>query len=312
MSWSPSSTGWCRSDGSRHWPSHEEWDALYEDIVSSRPGDSNTEAWRRCLAIMRYLGAKTVIFEEHYVCLEYKSEFITFYAHVDKALPMVTKRLHFLDREIDRSHLGRLTCLERKSYLGYIVVRPADLPIVGRAHIKTPDFVDVSTAVTDRVHLFGQSLEVAGVPFMEQESRMAECGNVSLWVIHHTAFLRRIFERRFIADFVDMPEKRWPMRVSSPEGIRDKGRHACSTTLVSTRYGRTPDDQWLPPTIAWTDYLDAWETGVDHAEMERPRRRLIWRRRALRAAPPESIPATLEPGCITRAEKAKRIVADQD
>ena len=244
----------------------EAWIALSQRIKSTRPRESNMNAWRRCLAIMRHNSARTVVFEHHYVCLEYRSEFVTFYAHVDKSVPTVASRLHFFGEAFGAEHLGRLEPDQIKSYLGYIVVRPANLPIVGRAHMKAPDFVEISTAVSDKVHLFGQSLEVVGVPFMEQESRMAQCGNVALWMIHHTAFLRGIFERKFIADFVDMPGNRWPMRVSSPRGIE-----AFDAAKILDDVGfhsdlRNADERWLPPPSDWSDIVQSATRSPDENE----------------------------------------------
>jgi hypothetical protein len=170
--------------------------------------------------VLRGLSARTVVIEYHYVCLDYRSEFVAYYAHLDEPMPTVTTRLHFFGARLDESHLGQLTRRQAASYLGFIVCRGGDLPIVGRTVIATPKRRRGMVAdVNEPVHLFGQELAVRGVPFMQQDARMAVCANVATWQLHYSAFRRGLFERRFITDFSMIRQDSWPMRIAAPRGF---------------------------------------------------------------------------------------------
>ncbi len=194
-----------------------EWETFHRAFAGAR-GD-NLKPWFRCLGILRGSGAQLAVLERHYVCLDYRSEFASFYAHLDAPRRNSTIRLHFFSQRIEEDELFELTDQQRASYLGYMVLREGDLPLVGRTVLATPSYVDVSTAINEPVNFFAQRLVVTGVPFMQQDQRFAVCAHISAWVTHYSAFRRGIFERRLIADFVNLASSFTPMRPRHAGGL---------------------------------------------------------------------------------------------
>jgi hypothetical protein len=203
------------------WPlaTQGDWNALNRAYIEKRQG--NLKPWFRCLSVLRELGALTAVSEDYYVCLDYRSEFASFYAHIDAPRHSNASRLHFFGTEISAAKITDLTPEQADSYLGYIVCREGDLPLVARTVIEKPPYIDDCTAIREPVNFFGQKLEVHGVPFMQQDERFAVCAHVATWVIHYSAFRRGIQERRHIADLVGMAGPILPLRPRTSDGLTE-------------------------------------------------------------------------------------------
>jgi hypothetical protein len=197
----------------------EDWNVLHRAYTSRRQG--NLKPWFRCLSILRSAGARIAISENYYVCLDYRSEFASFYAHIDAPRRSNTTRLHFFQEEIADNAIINLSPRQASSYLGYIVCREGDLPLVGRTVIQSPSYIDVSTAIVEPVNFFGQKLLVCGVPFMQQDRRFAVCAHVAAWVLHYSAFRHGIQERRHIADLVGIAGPIHPLRPRTSDGLTE-------------------------------------------------------------------------------------------
>ena len=105
-------------------------------------------------------------------------------------------RLHFFDVP----HQSIANCADAASrasalkaaakaglYVGFVVVRPVSEAPVGRAVIASLqqddqliDSLDVRS--THKVHVLGAELEVRGVPFTQQDSRISACAQASIWM----------------------------------------------------------------------------------------------------------------------------------
>jgi hypothetical protein len=194
----------------------DSWRKLNARFTNGRPG--GTRPWRRCLAVLRHHKARTAVLEPHYVCLDYRSEFSAFYAHLDAPRRSSTVRLHFFEDTLDRADLADLGD-KAAGYLGYIVCREGDLPLVGRTVLRVPAYVDTSTAVSEPVNFLGQALQVHGVPFMQQDENFALCAHVAAWITHYSAHRRRLLERRLIADFVAVAGTAQPIRPRLSSGL---------------------------------------------------------------------------------------------
>lgn len=199
--------------------SQSQWDELHRAYISGRQG--NLKPWFRCLSMLRSAGARTVVAEQHYVCLDYRSEFASFYAHIDAPRRSSTTRLHFFRSDISADAIISLTPAQRRGYLGYIVCREGDLPLVGRTVLQSPNYIDESTSIVENVNFFGQKLHVRGVPFMQQDQRFAVCAHVAAWVLHYSAFRRGVQERRHIADLVGMAGTIHPLRPRTSDGLTE-------------------------------------------------------------------------------------------
>lgn len=242
----------------------EDWQALHERFAGQkktrRPG--NLKPWFRCLGVLRGLDAKCVVIETHYVCLDYKSEYAAFYAHIDEPRSAWTVRLHFFGEPVPEERIVDLRGTDpqpdlRKSYLGYVVCREGDLPLVGRCLIETPSYIVESTAVIEKVSFFGQSLQVRGVPFMQQDQRFSNCAHVAAWTIAYTAFRRGINERRLIADLVGLTGPLQPLRPRALSALSERQVALMLSDLgFRTTNHLVPNPAWLEsslPPIAVTE-----------------------------------------------------------
>lgn len=193
------------------------WRALSSGLTFGT--HTNREPWHRCLGVLRGHQAATAVLEHYYVCLDYRSEYAAFYAHLDAPRHSWASRVHFFGKPVNEDHLTRLTTEQRDSYLGYVVCRAGDLPLVGRAVLRTPTYIDECTAISEHVNFFGQSLEVVGIPFMQQDARYAVCAHVAAWAAHYTAHRRGMAERRLIAEFVSAGVPARPLRPHAPDAL---------------------------------------------------------------------------------------------
>lgn len=118
-------------------------------------------------------------------------------------MPDTAHRLHFFGSEVSVEDLTRLSPRVRRSYRGYMTIRPSPLGRVGRTVLTPPrNFSEtVQTAVRDVVNFFGQSLEVIGVPFAQQDTQFGRCAHIAAWICHYTGVLRGDVGRRAMAEF---------------------------------------------------------------------------------------------------------------
>jgi hypothetical protein len=195
----------------------DQWRRLTERFAPGVHGAS-LRPWYRCMGVLRGLDAQSVLLEPYYVCLDYRSEFASFYAHVDAPRRSYTSRLHFFACDFKDVNVDKLEDIE-SSYLGYIVIREGDLPLVARALISTPSYIKQSSEIEEFVNVFGSRLLVRGVPFMQQDERFARCSHVAAWVMQYCAYRRGVSERRFIADIVGAANAVIPLRPTPSDGL---------------------------------------------------------------------------------------------
>lgn len=196
-----------------------DWDSFHRDYTTGRQG--NLKPWLRCLSLLRSMRACTVVRESYYVCLDYRSEYAAFYSHIDAPRKSHTIRLHFFAQSVSSEQITDLTSEQIGSYLGYIVCREGELPLVGRTVICKPPYIEESTAISEPVNFFGQKLLVRGVPFMQQDQRFAVCCHVAAWVLHYSAFRMGVQERRHIADLVGIAGPIHPLRPRATDGLTE-------------------------------------------------------------------------------------------
>ena len=180
---------------------HPTNDAEWEKALDRYSGSLNDAPLRRCVEVARSLGASTLVVETRYLDLDYRSEFSAYYSRQFADIPDAAHRLHFFSKRITARSLWRLAA--NSGYLGYVVVRPAATGLISRAMLPPPpDLVDaVRTSVTERVHFFGQDLDVRGVPFAQQDAQLGACAHAAAWMCHFTAHLRGDTIRRAKAEF---------------------------------------------------------------------------------------------------------------
>ena len=170
------------------------------------------------LKVVAANGCRTVVIENRYLDVDYRSEYTAFWSLKFDNISPFTRRLHFFGADLDPKSLHKLSAAARRSYLGYSILRPIPHGRVGRTVISPPRELcaETLTTITDRVSLFGNPLEVEGVPFCEQDSEFLRCAHAAAWICHYTAARRGHLGRRPTARIVELspselsPERQFP------------------------------------------------------------------------------------------------------
>ena len=154
---------------------HPGTDAEWDVALTRYLGSINDLPLRRCIEVVRTLGAVTMVVETRYIDLDYRSEFSAYYSKQFGDIPDTTHRLHFFSKNLTKRAMWRTA--GRAGYLGYVVIRPAPTGLVSRALLPPPpDLISaVRTSVTEVVNFFGQDLIVSGVPFAQQDAQLGAC-----------------------------------------------------------------------------------------------------------------------------------------
>lgn len=193
------------------------WSTLHQSITFGVL--HNTSPWKRCVAVLRHEGAQTCVIEQHYVCLDLRAEVSAFSSQLDAPAASTAIRLHFFREVILDGQVSHLSSAQQDSYLGYIVCRRPGSPPIGRTLIRTPEYITTSAQVVEHINFFGQSLEVKGVPFMQQDERYAVCAHTAAWTILYSAHRKNIIERKLISDVVSASSPNRSMHPVAPTAL---------------------------------------------------------------------------------------------
>jgi len=199
----------------------DDWKQFNIGVTWGTTTSASKGPWRRIINILRGLEAKTCVVENDYICLDYRSELSSFYAQLNAEYSRRSPRLHFFSQQVRLKDVFKLGKDQKDAYLGYVVLRPGDLPMVGRTMIRTPSNIEVAASVEEPVNFFGQHLYVEGVPFMQQDERFDVCAHVAAWAAHYSAYRRGLVERRLIANFVATPQGLHPMSPVAANGLSE-------------------------------------------------------------------------------------------
>lgn len=132
------------------------------------------------------LSCRTAVFEYKYVDKDYQDEFSTFYSKALKHYPHRCTRLHFFSNNIPTSTRIRFGKF-RRSYLGFIVLRPTDLNRVGRTILKPPitdencEFINCLAPF--KSHIYGEKFCLDAMPFIQQDTQVGACAQAALWML---------------------------------------------------------------------------------------------------------------------------------
>jgi hypothetical protein len=189
----PDTHGWIlrpQSDG--------DWVEIVNQYASQHP-----TPLLQTVAAVRANGCRSVVVENRYVDLDFRSDHSAYWSHRFDGVPAYARRLHFFSTDIDDAKLHHLPA--DVGYLGYAVIRPLELGPVGRTLVRPPPELETATLalVTDEITLFGNRLVVEGAPFCQQDSEFFRCAHAAAWMCHYSAVQRRLVARQETATLVE-------------------------------------------------------------------------------------------------------------
>ena len=188
------------SFGSLHHPvTDDDWQSL---VAVSGGG----ALFGTVLDVVRRNRCRTVVVENRYVDADFRSDFSAFWSKRFDAGPAFARRVHFFRARIPEERLHRLPATP--GYLGYSVIRPSPYADgrIGRTVLAPPPRFRGATLalLQDEVSLFGNRLEVMGVPYSEQDGEFLRCAHAAIWACHYSAHRRGLVGRRLTAELVRM------------------------------------------------------------------------------------------------------------
>lgn len=146
---------------------------------------------------LRTLACATIIVERGYVDRDFLEDFSAYHVRSFHPYGRLCTRLHFLNRPLTQEQLDAamlrdegvsLQSLLQTPYLGFIVLRPLPLTVIGRTCLKPyPPKRGVTrvypTTYRQEVDLYGIQLTIESVAFQEQDRDVAACATSALWSV---------------------------------------------------------------------------------------------------------------------------------
>lgn len=163
---------------------------------------------RRVLEVAAEQGCRSVVVEEQYSDADYRSEFSSFHSRRHERLEQVARRFHLFSRPLTVDDVYQLPAdMPASEYLGYAVLRPTELGPLGRTLLRPPASMRSGAlcTVTEFPSLFGNDLEICGVPFMQQDGELLRCAHAAAWLCHYVAWERKVIGRRLTAALAGLP-----------------------------------------------------------------------------------------------------------
>lgn len=197
--------------------SDSDWDQLAQEYT-----DDERRPLHQVFDVVRAGGCRTVVIENRYVDIDYRSEYTAFWSlKFDNQSPFA-RRFHFFATDLEEEALYELSDEQKNAYLGYSIIRPVPHGRVGRTVLAPPPELENATLtlITDQVSFFGNQIEVEGVPFCEQDSEFLRCAHAAAWICHYTAARRGDVGRRSTAEIVELsPTALSPERALPSQGL---------------------------------------------------------------------------------------------
>lgn len=147
----------------------------------------------------KYLGspeldAKTILIEENYISRDYLHDYASYYALCFEKYEKVCRRVHFFDIAVTEEEFAQILLKPNeetvdfwKHYIGFIVIKPIPLKMIGYTVLKT---YSNSQELNDRnfwglrnytIHLYGNKIKLKSLAFQEQDSVLAACATTAIW-----------------------------------------------------------------------------------------------------------------------------------
>lgn len=153
--------------------------------------------WVSALKHALSAGARSILLQEAVKDPDFLEEYEAFYAKQQKDIPNLCRRLHFFTLEVPSNQpnedieailnfIDTAAAVSPGSYLGFITIRPLRHAPVG-ASILTDQPTSIVTCRDEfPVHIAGREFSVSGTPYLQQDSAVGACAQVSIWVALRT------------------------------------------------------------------------------------------------------------------------------
>ena len=216
----------------------------------------------KLLSSLKEMGALSAVIEDEYLDRDFTAEFSAFYCKLFARYSKLCKRVHFFSVDVtdildlpDAAELSsKLEEAGNQTYLGFIVARPVAHSRVGRTVIAAPRSpAGMASKLLVRaqydVHLLGASLQVVGVPLVQQDTRVGACAQAAIWsagrhfhVKHRGAWLS-------VSDITE--EALQPVDFSASTALPAGSQHLSVNSMVIAlrRMGREPFSYVNPAAI---------------------------------------------------------------
>jgi len=142
------------------------------------------------------IGAKTILVENNYVERSYIIDYQNFYSRCFHPYSRKCKRLHFFSFSFDDNDFNKLLRKEegvddlldniKSNYLGYIVVRPLPVSVIGKTVLKAGDNKTIELPCTKiyTANLYGIPLTIKNaLAYQEQDQVTAACASCAIWFV---------------------------------------------------------------------------------------------------------------------------------
>jgi hypothetical protein len=149
------------------------------------------------LYLNEYLGekglfAKTMVIEEQYISRDFLYDYSSYYSYCFEEYSKFCSRIHFFSNTFDKKQFeAALLDVDNEifweNYLGFVVVKPIPVTIIGITLLKT---YSNNKAFGERyfwgirnykIHLFGKELNLETLAFQEQDSVLSACATTAIW-----------------------------------------------------------------------------------------------------------------------------------
>ena len=140
------------------------------------------------------INAQTIVIEENYISKDFLHDLASYYVLCFESYPKFCKRIHFFNRTFTEEEFREIL-LKKESdsaafwgyYLGFIVVKPIPITVIGYTVLKTYSHSDTFDTrnfwgIRDyTIHFFGNEIKIQSLAFQEQDSVLAACATTAIW-----------------------------------------------------------------------------------------------------------------------------------
>lgn len=152
------------------------------------------------LSVEKGIAAKFIVIERRYINRDFLSDYTLYYAKCFEDYPKHCKRLHFFTFKASADehafakmleyallHDNKRTTSFWQNYLGYIVVKPIPITVIGTTVLKTyepsigEDIRKYWGCRDYEVNFFGTNQNIHSLAFQEQDMVVSACATTSIW-----------------------------------------------------------------------------------------------------------------------------------